>query len=158
RGSRLVRQPLDSFRDRGGGARADRAGLVGNAPCREPIVDFRLFRNVPLSVGCGLGVVIGFALFGSRFLLPQFTQALLRCPAYQRGLVLMPGAVTMLLAMRIVGRVYNLMSPAQSSLRGCCCWHTPTGGADISRCTSGSEVFSILVMSGIGMDAAMVKL
>jgi hypothetical protein len=28
----------------------------------EPVVDFRLFRNVPLSVGCGLGVVIGFAL------------------------------------------------------------------------------------------------
>src|SRR5215469_4076359 len=40
----------------------------------EPVVDFRLFRNVPLSVGCGLGVVIGFALFGSSFLLPQLTR------------------------------------------------------------------------------------
>jgi len=86
-------------------------------------------------------VVIGFALFGSSFLLPQFTQELLSYPAYQAGLVLMPGAVTMLLAMRIVGRVYNLMSPARSSRRGCCCWHTSSGGADISRCTSGSEVF-----------------
>jgi MFS transporter, DHA2 family, multidrug resistance protein len=50
------------------------------------VVDFCLFRNVRLSVGCGLGVVIGFALFGSSFLLPQFTQELLKYPAYQAGL------------------------------------------------------------------------
>jgi MFS transporter, DHA2 family, multidrug resistance protein len=69
----------------------------------EPVVDFRLSRNVPLSVGCGLGVVIGFALFGSSFLLPQFTQELLNYSAYQAGLVLMPRALTMLLVMPIVG-------------------------------------------------------
>ena len=63
----------------------------------EPVIDFRLFLNGPLTVGSCLGMAVGFALFGSSFLLPQFTENLLNYPAYQAGMVLMPRALAMLL-------------------------------------------------------------
>jgi MFS transporter, DHA2 family, multidrug resistance protein len=125
----------------------------------EPVVDFRLFRNVPLSVGCGLGVVIGFALFGSSFLLPQFTQELLKYPAYQAGLVLMPRALTMLLAMPIVGRLYNMVSPrmmigAGVVLLAYAYWRL----GHFTLYVGFWSFLPILVMSGIGMGASMVTL
>jgi DHA2 family multidrug resistance protein len=77
----------------------------------EPIVNFRLFRNLRLSVGSGMGTVIGFALFGSTFLLPQLTQDVLGYPAYRAGLVLFPRAAAMFCVMPVVGRLYNHVSP-----------------------------------------------
>lgn len=77
----------------------------------EPIVNFRLFRNLRLSAGAGMGTVIGFALFGSTFLLPQLTQDVLGYPAYRAGLVLFPRAAAMFCVMPIVGRLYNYLSP-----------------------------------------------
>ncbi len=126
---------------------------------QEPVVDFRLFKNVPLSVGCGLGVVIGFALFGSSFLLPQFTQDLLNYPAYQAGLVLMPRALTMLIAMPVVGRLYNLVSPraligAGVLILAYAYWRL----GHFTLYVGFWSFFPILVMTGIGMGASMVTL
>src|SRR5712691_17334 len=52
---------------------------------REPIVNFRVLRNLPLSVGAGMGLLFGVALFGTTFSLPQLTQhqqfpPMARCP------------------------------------------------------------------------------
>jgi len=77
----------------------------------EPVINFRLLRNVRLSTGSGLGAVIGFALFGSTFLLPQMTQEVLGYPAFRAGLVLFPRAAAMFLIMPLVGRLYNVVSP-----------------------------------------------
>lgn len=77
----------------------------------EPIIDFRLFKNKLLSVGCGISAITSFALYGSSFVLPQFTENLLGYPAYQAGLVLMPRAIAMFMVMPLVGRLYNHVSP-----------------------------------------------
>ncbi len=77
----------------------------------EPIIDFRLFKNKLLSVGCGISAITSFALYGSSFVLPQFTENLLGYPAYQAGLVLMPRAIAMFMVMPLVGRIYNHVSP-----------------------------------------------
>ena len=77
----------------------------------EPIVNFRLFRNLQLSAGSSIGALISFVLFGSSFLLPQLTQDVLGYPAYQAGMVLMPRAIAMLLIMPLIGRLYNYVSP-----------------------------------------------
>jgi MFS transporter, DHA2 family, multidrug resistance protein len=125
----------------------------------EPVIDFRLFRNVPLSVGSGLGMVLGFALFGSSFLLPQFTENLLNYPAFQAGLVLMPRALTMLLAMPIVGRLYNLVSPR--SLIGIGVIALIVAYWELGHFTLYVGFFSflpILVLTGLGMGASMVTL
>jgi predicted MFS family arabinose efflux permease len=61
----------------------------------EPIMDLRLLRNVPLSVGASMGLVFGVALFGTTFILPQFLQNLLDYNAYQAGLVLLPRSIVL---------------------------------------------------------------
>ncbi|MGO9606901.1 MAG: DHA2 family efflux MFS transporter permease subunit [Candidatus Binataceae bacterium] len=125
----------------------------------EPVIDFRLFRNAPLTVGCGLGAVVGFALFGSSFLLPQFTQSLLNYPALQAGLVLMPRAVAMLIAMPIVGRLYNLISPRSLVTVGVLLlayayWRL----GHLTLYVGFWSFLPILMMSGIGMSTGMVTL
>ncbi len=125
----------------------------------EPIVDLRLLRNGQLAVGCSLGAVVGFALYGGSFLLPQFTQDLLNYPAYQAGLVLMPRAVAMMCAMPIIGRLYNHVSPrvligAGVALLAGAYWQL----CHLSLEVSYSTFTPILIMSGIGMGAAMVTL
>lgn len=126
---------------------------------KEPVIDFRLFRNVPLSVGSGLGMAIGFALFGSSFLLPQFTETLLNYPAYQAGMVLMPRAFAMLLMMPIVGRLYNHVSPRILIAFGTVA--LIVGYWKLSHFTLNVSFYSflpILVITGIGMGAAMVTM
>ncbi|MGA7619227.1 DHA2 family efflux MFS transporter permease subunit [Candidatus Binatus sp.] len=125
----------------------------------EPVINFRLFRNVPLSAGSGLGMVVGFALFGSSFLLPQFTETLLNYPAYQAGMVLMPRAVAMLLTMPLVGRLYNHVSPRILIAVGIVA--LVVGYWELSQFTltvSFANFLPILVMTGIGMGAAMVTM
>ncbi len=74
---------------------------------REPIVNFRVLRNIPLSVGSGMGLVFGLAFFGTTFSLPQLTQHLLNYPAYEAGLVLLPRMITLFLTMPLVGWLFN---------------------------------------------------
>jgi MFS transporter, DHA2 family, multidrug resistance protein len=85
--------------------------IIWELASNEPIINFRLFRNLRLSIGSGLGSIIGFALFGSTFLLPQMTQEVLGYPAFKAGMVLFPRAASMFLIMPLVGRLYNLVSP-----------------------------------------------
>jgi MFS transporter, DHA2 family, multidrug resistance protein len=125
----------------------------------EPVINLRLFRNVPLSVGSGLGMLVGFALFGSSFLLPQFTENLLNYPAYQAGMILMPRAVAMLLTMPIVGRLYNHMSPR--TLIGAGIVALIAGYWQLGHFTLDVGFYNflpILVITGIGMGASMVTM
>jgi DHA2 family multidrug resistance protein len=123
----------------------------------EPVIDFRLFRNVQLSVGSGIGAIVGFALYGSSFLLPQFTQDLLSYPAYQAGLVLMPRALAMLVAMPIIGRLYNYVSPRilvgfGVTLLAIAYWKL----GHFSLYVGFWSFLPILLMTGVGMGASMV--
>ncbi|MBU0992527.1 MAG: DHA2 family efflux MFS transporter permease subunit [Proteobacteria bacterium] len=73
----------------------------------EPIINFRILKNISLSLGSAMGIIFGIALFGTTFILPQFTQNLLGYPAFQAGLVLAPRALMLLICMPVVGRLYN---------------------------------------------------
>jgi DHA2 family multidrug resistance protein len=85
--------------------------VVWELRTKEPIVNFRVLRNIPLSIGAGMGLLFGVALFGTTFSLPQLTQHLLHYPAYQAGLVLLPRAITLFLAMPLVGWLFNYVDP-----------------------------------------------
>jgi DHA2 family multidrug resistance protein len=136
------------------------AGLIVWELAREePIINLRLFRNLRLSVGSGLGAVIGFALFGSTFLLPQMTQEVLGYPAFRAGLVLFPRAASMFLIMPLVGRLYNLVSPRILISFGMLMlavsfWQL--GGLSMSVKFSG--FVGPLIETGIGIGCSMVLL
>jgi len=84
----------------------------------EPVVDFRILRNLPLALGSSMGVIFGIALFGTTFILPQFTQSLLGYPAFEAGLVLAPRAVMLMICMPVVGRLYRLVDARVLVLAG----------------------------------------
>jgi MFS transporter, DHA2 family, multidrug resistance protein len=73
----------------------------------EPVVNFRILKDKALSLGSFMGVIFGIALFGTTFILPQFTQELLGYPAFEAGLILAPRAMMLLVCMPIVGRLYR---------------------------------------------------
>ena len=77
----------------------------------DPIINFRMLRNVPLSLGSAMGFVFGIALFGTTFVLPQFTQQLLGYSAYDSGLALLPRAMALFVAMPIAGALYRRFDP-----------------------------------------------
>jgi DHA2 family multidrug resistance protein len=74
---------------------------------REPVVNLRLLRNLPLAAGSSLGSVFGVALYGSTFLLPALLQTLLGYDAYDAGLTLLPRALTIFVMMPVVGWMFD---------------------------------------------------
>jgi DHA2 family multidrug resistance protein len=85
--------------------------VVWELRAREPVVNFRVLRDIPLSTGSSIGLIFGVAFFGTTFMLPELTQRLLGYPAYEAGLVLLPRAITLFLIMPIVGWLYNHVDP-----------------------------------------------
>ena len=59
----------------------------------EPIINFRVLANRQLAAGVSIGVMLGFALYGSVFVLPVFLQRLHGMTARQTGMVILPGAL-----------------------------------------------------------------
>jgi DHA2 family multidrug resistance protein len=85
---------------------------------QEPVVNFRLLRDTPLSVGSGIGLVFGLTLYGTTFSLPALLQNLLGYTAYDAGLVLLPRGVGLLLLLPVVGWLYNHVNPRILVLAG----------------------------------------
>src|SRR5450631_3663337 len=70
---------------------------------RKPILDLTLFKRRNFSVAFALMFILGFCLFGSTVLIPQFVQSLLGYTAEQAGMVISPGGFGILLLMPLVG-------------------------------------------------------
>ena len=75
--------------------------------CKEPVVNLRVLRDRNLVLGSVMGLVFGVSLFGTTFILPQFTQKILGYPAFDSGLALAPRAVVLLFCMPMVGWAYE---------------------------------------------------
>ena len=69
----------------------------------KPILDLTLFRGKNFAVSFTLMFVLGFCLFGSTVLIPQFVQSMLGYTAEQAGLVISPGGLGIILLMPLVG-------------------------------------------------------
>jgi DHA2 family multidrug resistance protein len=106
-----------------------------------------------------MGVVFGIALFGTTFILPQFTQQLLGYPAFEAGLVLAPRAVMLLVCMPIVGRLYRHLDARVLVVFGILvtCWSY----YDLSRLSLEAGFWNLvptLLIMGIGMPFMFVTL
>lgn len=85
--------------------------VVRELRSKEPVLDFRLLRNGPLTIGSGLMFVFGIVLFGTTFLLPQFAEDMLGYTALDAGLLLLPRAITLFSLMLVAGHLYRVVSP-----------------------------------------------
>jgi DHA2 family multidrug resistance protein len=70
---------------------------------QHPILDLTLFKRRNFAIAFLLMFVLGFCLFGSTVLIPQFVQSMLGYTAEQAGLVISPGGLGIILLMPLVG-------------------------------------------------------
>ncbi len=70
---------------------------------KRPILNLTLFKRPQFAISFVLMFVLGFALYGTTILIPQFVQTLLGYTAELAGLVLSPAGIMMMCMMPIVG-------------------------------------------------------
>ncbi|MEI8175501.1 MAG: DHA2 family efflux MFS transporter permease subunit [Candidatus Omnitrophota bacterium] len=126
---------------------------------KDPIVNFRLLKDIRLSVGSIMVFLFGIALFGTTFVLPQFTQQLLGYPAFEAGLVLLPRAMMLFCCMPIVGFLFNHLNPRWMIIFGISViFVTYMQLAHLSLDASFMNLVPILVLMGVGMPFMFVTL
>jgi len=72
---------------------------------REPIVDVRLFKSFNVATTNVMFLILGMILFSSTVLMPQLLQTLMGYTAQSAGMVLSAGALAVLVALPIVGKL-----------------------------------------------------
>jgi MFS transporter, DHA2 family, multidrug resistance protein len=87
------------------------AFVIRELSAPSPAVDLRLFKDPVFLSGTAVGGLMFAMLMANLFLLPVFMQEILGFTAVQSGSALMPRALVMMLAVPIVGRIYNTVSP-----------------------------------------------
>ncbi len=80
---------------------------VGN----RPILNLTLFRRRTFAIPFVLMFVLGFSLYGTTVLIPQFVQTLLGYTAELAGFVISPGGVCIMLMMPVVGFLIGRTDP-----------------------------------------------
>ena len=126
---------------------------------KEPIVNFRIFKNIQFSMGVFIVLLFGVALYGTTFILPQFTQRLLNYPAYQAGLILMPRAIALMCVLPIVGKLYNYVDSRLLMIIGiavvCDAYFQL---AHLATTAGQGNIMPILFLMGAGMPFIFVPL
>ncbi|MGI4789897.1 MAG: DHA2 family efflux MFS transporter permease subunit [Janthinobacterium lividum] len=77
----------------------------------RPVVNLRVLKYRDLSAGSFLLMVSGVGVYGSVFILPQFTQSVLGFSPTQTGLLFLPGGVATIIGTMLCGRLLNGANP-----------------------------------------------
>ena len=133
--------------------------IVRELSIKEPIIDLRVLKNRQLAAGVMIGAFLGFALYGSVFVLPVFLQGLHGMTANQTGMIILPGALASAFTMAFVGRNSARLDarvtvPIGASLFLYSMW-------SLSRLTFDSgahDLFWPLVSRGVGLGLIFVPL
>ncbi|HET7504785.1 MAG TPA: DHA2 family efflux MFS transporter permease subunit, partial [Kofleriaceae bacterium] len=135
------------------------AFVIRELTATAPVVDLRMFRDPTFASGTAIAGVVFAMLMGSMFLLPVFTQELMKFTATKSGVVLLPRTIAMMVASPVVGRLYNKIRPSWLVAFGLVmtalgCWMQ----ADISLATSTGDLVVPLAVTGIGFAFLFVPL
>jgi DHA2 family multidrug resistance protein len=133
--------------------------IVRELAIKEPVIDLRVLKNRQLAAGVTMGAFLGFALYGSVFVLPVFLQGLHGMTANQTGMIILPGALASAFTMALVGRNSARLDarvtvPIGASFFMLSMW-------TLSRLTFDSgagELFWPLVERGVGLGLIFVPL
>jgi DHA2 family multidrug resistance protein len=77
----------------------------------HPVVDLRVLRYRSLWSGCLLSITVGMALYGALFSIPIFAQSILHYTSQDTGILLLPGALSSLVAMPIGAQLVRRFDP-----------------------------------------------
>jgi DHA2 family multidrug resistance protein len=124
-----------------------------------PAVNLRLFKDPVFTSGTLVGALMFAMLMANMFLQPLFMQELLGFTAAQSGLALMPRVGVMMVAVPIVGRLYNRISPRVTIAFGIVMF--AFGAWDMSHLTLESGARDVIVanmIQGVGFACLFVPL
>src|SRR5437879_3737512 len=79
------------------------AGVLWELREKEPVVDLRMLKNRNFAIATLAMFFLGFVLYSSTVLIPQFLQELMGYSAEKAGLALSPGGLVIMLMMPVVG-------------------------------------------------------
>jgi MFS transporter, DHA2 family, multidrug resistance protein len=77
----------------------------------DPLVDLRLYRNATYSMATLVGVLLGFAMYGTSLLLPLFLEDFLEHTALQAAVIMLPGVVLTGAISPLVGKWTDQCNP-----------------------------------------------
>src|SRR5580765_4532792 len=125
----------------------------------EPVINFRILKSRQLAAGVSLGLCLGFALYGSVFILPVFLQQLLQMTAWQTGKIILPGAIASAITMAVVGRNAMRLDARYTVVAGASLFFLSM--LKLSHLTSASgqsDLFWPLILRGMGLGLIFVPL
>jgi MFS transporter, DHA2 family, multidrug resistance protein len=125
----------------------------------EPVINFRILKSRQLTAGVSLGLLLGFALYGSVFILPVFLQQLLQMTAWQTGKIILPGAIASAVTMAVVGRNAMRLDARYTVIAGALLFFWSM--LKMSHLTSASgqqDLFWPLILRGVGLGLIFVPL
>ncbi|MCO5248505.1 MAG: DHA2 family efflux MFS transporter permease subunit [Chitinophagales bacterium] len=127
----------------------------------HPVVNLRVLKNKPLAIGTVLTFVLGFGLYGSTFVVPIYTQAILGWTATQAGLLFIPSSLTTGLMMPIIGRLLQKGVPQKYLVAGGFAIffiYSYWAYYIITPDTSEQNFFWLLIVRGIGLGMLFVPI
>jgi len=133
--------------------------IVRELTCEVPAVNIRLFKDPVFLSGTLIGALMFALLMATMFLLPLFMQTLLGFTATEAGMALMPRVLVMMVAVPIVGRIYNAVSPRIVIAAGV--FFIAWGAYDMSHftlATGPGDIIWALTTQGIGFSCLFVPL
>ena len=125
----------------------------------EPVINFRILKSRQLAAGVSIGLLLGFALYGSVFILPVFLQQLLQMTAWQTGKIILPGAIASAVTMAVVGRNAMRLDARYTVVAGAFLFFWSM--LKMSHLTSASgagDLFWPLILRGMGLGLIFVPL
>jgi DHA2 family multidrug resistance protein len=84
-------------------------GIVYLLNARNPVVNLRVFRDRNFALGTIAIGLMGFVLYASAVIIPQFAQTQLSYTATWAGLALAPGALVLIALIPVVGRIMKFV-------------------------------------------------
>jgi DHA2 family multidrug resistance protein len=77
----------------------------------HPVLNLRLFKKTSFAVSNILMFILGFVLYGTTVLIPQFLQTVLGYTAQLAGMALSPGGLVVMAMMPVVGMLVSRVDP-----------------------------------------------
>ncbi len=124
-----------------------------------PAVHVALFKDTVFTSGTLIGAVMFAMLMSLTFLLPVFMQEVLGFTAVQSGLALMPRSLVMMVAMPVVGRFYNKVSPRVTVAFGVVLFSISAYMmSHYTLDTSARDIVAVLVIQGVAFACLFIPL
>jgi MFS transporter, DHA2 family, multidrug resistance protein len=128
---------------------------------RNPVVQLRVLKNGNLRVGTILSFILGFGLYGSTFIIPLYTQSVLRWSATDAGLLFVPAALTTAFMMPFIGQMLQrgvkqqyLVALGMLLFFFFCIW----GYNILTPDTAKGDFFWMLILRGVAMATLFIPI